>query len=364
MHDIARELNARAVESPPPGRRCGRASATRARGEVCSRWTHGAVRAILKNPRYTGALTWNRRRRGKYHQLADGSAVAKPKADDQPNDRGQWIVAGEPTHEALVSQDLFDRVQERMLANKGGSPSIGAYLFSGLVTCSHCGRRLAGITMKGRRTYRCHKYDDAGEVVCGYNAVREEWLFDTVVRVLQQETLAPDRIGKMRDEARRQDEAERSPDAIAGLRKRLAALEANIVKGNETVLILPPDRVPGAVAALRAWEAERDGLRAELVRRKGDGGALAQLEEAVSACEEMLWRLREAREDGDDLIVREVIREAVSRIELRWERQHYGTKTRYVITGGVIHLYPQTWCPALSFNPCSKTTGGPSPAST
>ena len=269
MDDIARELNARAVE--PPAGKGGRATSTRARGEPCNRWTRNTVRANLKNPRYTGALTWNRRSRGRYHHLANGQAVARAQADDRPNDRAEWIVAGEPTHEPLVSLETFEKAQERMSANKGGAPSVGAYLFSGLVTCSHCGRPLAGIMRRKKRVYRCHKYDSAGEVVCGYNAVGEDWLFDTVVRVLQEETLSPDRLQALRDKAKRQDEKERSPDALAALRIRLAALEANIAKGNETILILPPDRVAASIGALHAWEEERDGLRVEIARRKGEG---------------------------------------------------------------------------------------------
>jgi DNA invertase Pin-like site-specific DNA recombinase len=362
MDDLARELNARAVE--PPGRKGGRASATRARGEPCDRWNRYTIRAILKNPRYTGALTWNRRSRGKYHHLANGQAVARAQAEDRPNARAEWIVAAERTHEPLVTQDVFDKAQERMRANKAGAPSIGAYLFSGLVTCSHCGRRLNGIMRRGRPAYRCHKYDSAGEVICDYNAVAEDWLFETVIRVIEQETLAPARLEKLRAEVRRQDEAERSPDALAGLRRRLAALEAKIVHGNEILLTLPSDRVEASVSTLRAWEAERDGLRVEIARRQGEGGALADLDEAVAACEAMLWKLRETRAGEDDLLLREVIREAISRIELRWERRPYGSRTRYVVTGGVIHLRPQLSCPAQHVKPCSRTTGGPAPAST
>jgi site-specific DNA recombinase len=363
MDDLARELNARAVE--PPAGKGGRATAVRGRGEPCNRWTHNAVRAILKNPRYTGALTWNRRSRGKYHQLVNGQAVARARPGDRTNGKGEWIVAAGATHEALVSLDLFEQAHERMRANKAGAPSVGAYLFSGLVTCSHCGRRLAGIRKTGKRFYRCHMYDEAGTVVCGYNAVAEDWLLDTVIRVIQDEALAPGRLENLRAEIRRQDEAERSADALTGLRKRLTALEADIARGNETILLLPPDRVAASVASLRAWEAERDGLRAEIARRQGDGGgALADLDEAVAACEKLLWGLREARAEADDLLLRQVVREAVSRVELRWQRRPYGAKTRYVVTGGVIHLNPQLWCPALDAKPWISTSSGPLPAVT
>jgi DNA invertase Pin-like site-specific DNA recombinase len=347
MEDLARELNARGVEAPPPGRRGGRASKSRKRGEACSHWARGSIRVILKNPRYTGALVWNRRSRGKYHRVSAGAVVRKSKPSNVPNACEEWeVVAG--THEPLVSQELFDRVQARMRANKGGRPSVGAHLFSGLLTCSHCGRTLAGLTRKGRRAYRCDMFDAAGQVVCGYNSVDEEWLFDKVLDVLQEEVLAPGRLEALREEVRRQDEAERGPGAVDPMKRRLAELEAHITQGNRNLALLPPDRLPGVVAQVREWETERDRLQAELARRQG-GGSLEGLDEAIELCESLLWRLREAARAADPLLLREVIREAVARIELAWERRPHGRRTRYVLKGGVIHLRPQIGvrCPAL-----------------
>jgi DNA invertase Pin-like site-specific DNA recombinase len=341
LDDLARELNARGA--PPPGRKGGRASKTRRRGEPCCRWTHSSVRAILKNPRYTGALVWNRRSRGKYHRrLRAGEVVKKDRPSDVPNAPEEWEVVTD-THEALVSQELFDRVHTRLEANRHARPSIGAYLFSGLLTCSHCGRTLAGVSKKGVRRYRCHKYDSAGEVVCGFNAVNEDWLLERVLRVLEQEVLAPERLEALRQEVRRQDEEEGAPAAVNPMQARLAELETWIAQGNRNLAILPSDRVPGVVAALRDWEQERDRLKAELARRHG-GGNLEGLDEAIATCEALLWQLRHAAESGDALLLREVIREAIERIELTWERRPYGRRTRYILKGGIIHLRPQGEC--------------------
>jgi hypothetical protein len=290
--------------------------------------------------------------------------VKKGKPSDVANAREEWeVVAG--AHEALVSQELFDRAQARMRANRGGKPTVGAYLFSGLITCSHCGRALTGLTLKGRRVYRCHMYDDAGQVVCGYNAVGEGWMLDRVLRVLEEEVLAPERLEAIREEVRRQDEEECAPAVVDPLHKRLAELEARISQGNENLALLPRDRLPGVVAKVREWEQERERLGAELARRQG-GGNLEGLEDAITACEALLWRLREAAAASDPLLLREVIRQAVSRIELSWDRRPYGRRTRYVLRGGVIHLRPQIgeMCPALSGKPCRRMTAGPAPAST
>jgi DNA invertase Pin-like site-specific DNA recombinase len=364
MEDLARELNARGAE--PPARKGGRASKKRQRGEPCNTWTVNSVRFILKNPRYTGAMTWNRRSGGKYHQLKNGQAVARNKAVDRKNDREEWIVSTEPAHEALVSQEMFDRAQERLKANRGRKPSLGAYLFSGLVTCAHCGQTLAGITWKGKRYYRCHMRNTAGAIVCGNNSVQEDWLLDRVLRVLEEEMLAPERLKALREQIRQQDEEERAPTAVDSMRERLLELEAHIAQGNKNLAILPADRVPHVLAVVREMEQERDHIKAELSRREG-GGHLEDLDEAIAVCESLLWRLRDAVATSDPLLLREILRDAVPRIELTWERQPYGTKrTRYVLQGGVIHLRPlagESSC-ALHGNPWSKITSGPVPAST
>ncbi len=340
MDAMAIELNARAVEAPPPGGKGGRATKDRKRGEPCPRWTRNTVRAILKNPRYTGALVWNRRSRGKYHRLHDGAVIPKGKANDVANAPEQWeIVPG--SHQALVSQELFDRVQARVGANRGSKPNHGAYLFSGLVTCSHCGRTLSGITCKGRRVYRCHRYDQAGEVVCGYNAVAEEWLLDRIIQVIQEQMLAPGRLEALREEIRRQDEAARVPEALGPIEKRVEELEAWIKQGNKNLALLPEDRLTDVVLTIREWERERGRLFEEMARRKV--GELGSLDDMIEGCESLLWRLRDAVATADPLLLREVVREMVARVELAWGRRPYGTngRTRYIVRSGVIHLRPQ-----------------------
>jgi site-specific DNA recombinase len=339
MDQVADELNRRGL--PAPCQKGGRRG-TRAKGQPRTRWNAGSVRIVLKNPRYTGALTWNRRSHGKYHRLANGEAVAKTSADDVTNGRGEWLVSAEPAHEALVSQELFDRCQARMRANKGTKPSKkGVYLFSGLLTCSHCGGTLCGRTEQGVRRYKCHIFDRGGARVCDSHAVREDWLLDKVLRVIEEEVLSPGRLEKLREEIRRQDERECVPMSVEPLRKRLAELEGQIDHGKTNLLILPPERVPDAVKTLGQWEQERDQIKAELRRREG-GGSLKEFDGAVEACEALLWRLREAVVDADPLLLREVLRETVSRIELTWTKKPAGKLTRHHVSGGVIHLRPQT----------------------
>ena len=66
-------------------------------------WTQHQIRLILTHPKYTGSVVFNR-------------TSAKLKSKVRSNPREQWIVqAG--VFPAIVSQDVFDRVQEKLANN-------------------------------------------------------------------------------------------------------------------------------------------------------------------------------------------------------------------------------------------------------
>ena len=71
--------------------------------------------------------------------------------------------------EPYITKEHFDRIQEQLKRNARYSPAQEerVFLFTGIVTCPHCGRKLAGNYMKSRAVhkegtdtyyYRCNKY--------------------------------------------------------------------------------------------------------------------------------------------------------------------------------------------------------------
>jgi site-specific DNA recombinase len=120
-------------------------------------WADSAVRAILRNARYTGHEVFGRQRRD--YELIDLSAPAEGHVRRMRwNDPSAWIWSPEPTHEALVSQEDWTRAQSVSAAVKQRAPKPASrpYLLRGRVFCSSCGRRMHGQTRGGtRRYYRC-----------------------------------------------------------------------------------------------------------------------------------------------------------------------------------------------------------------
>lgn len=122
-------------------------------------WTDASFRRILHNRLYTGYYDRN----------------GRVNADFCP---------------PIISQELFDAVQKLLTNNAKSSPSGRVYLFTSILACAECGRRLAGHQTGGKYYYyRCNQHFRLG--LCTHNKeIREEvvesWLFENLGRVFQE----------------------------------------------------------------------------------------------------------------------------------------------------------------------------------
>jgi site-specific DNA recombinase len=76
------------------------------------------------------------------------------------NPRQSWVFSDRTVHEALISEEAYEQVQQRM-ASRGAS-STGRvvrtrrpYALRGLLFCGACGRRMQGNWNNGKPYYRC-----------------------------------------------------------------------------------------------------------------------------------------------------------------------------------------------------------------
>ena len=120
-------------------------------------------RAILGNPRDTGFEAWNKQRKDEV--LVDVEDVALGHVTKMRwNDSEAWITSAEPTHEPLVSRELFDAAQAMFDRNKRAAtrtPRAGRhYVLAGRIRCGACGRRMQGHWSHDRAYYRCKFTED------------------------------------------------------------------------------------------------------------------------------------------------------------------------------------------------------------
>ena len=126
-------------------------------------WGQSAVRAILKNPRYTGFQVWARQRKDEV--LLDINDVAAGHVTKQRwNTADQWQWSNEPAHDAIIPMEQWEAVQAIFAsATRRTAPTRQRkhdYLLKGMVTCNVCGRKLVANVVRGRLQYRCRIKDE------------------------------------------------------------------------------------------------------------------------------------------------------------------------------------------------------------
>lgn len=161
---VAMELNSDGIATPAAYKsRPGPAASKR------PQWTHHMILNIIKNLKYTGTMV-NHTRESRH--IRDGSQRRVPK--------DEWYLR-ENAHEAIVSQEEFDRAQEavrhRQKAVRSRHDQSDRVFF-----CGHCGRKLekANGTSFSCPSHRYHSGSPCGEV-----RWRKEALEDVIFEALK-----------------------------------------------------------------------------------------------------------------------------------------------------------------------------------
>lgn len=129
------------------------------------RWvapTYTKVHQVLTNPFYAGVYVYGRTQQTCY---IDGSGRLRKRIKLRP--RCEWPVFIRDHHEGFIDWQTFEANQKRLAQNirprphhSAGAVREGAALLQGIVTCGHCGRRLA-VHYSGR--YSAPGYHCAGK---------------------------------------------------------------------------------------------------------------------------------------------------------------------------------------------------------
>ena len=188
---IADDLNVLGVLSPMEYKRSqGINFKTGYKAHSKAQWSPRAVQRILENEVYLGIMTQGRRTTPNYKVK---TVIERPPE--------VWMRV-EGTHEAIISQEDFDRVQalcerKRMeyYANLGKYDHLGKSenILKGLVYCGDCGRPMVRYkqVVKGKKIsyhYMCPHYaamlEQSG---CAYKFLREDILLDALSQLINKE---------------------------------------------------------------------------------------------------------------------------------------------------------------------------------
>lgn len=139
-------------------------------------WCAVTITTILKNRMYCGDMVQGRFR-VKSYKIHVQEAV--------PED--EWYIV-ENTHEAIISRDIFGRVQRLLLRDTRTAPQKGqCYLFSGFLRCADCGKAMTRSKAGGKVYYYCRTYKDKSKKACTKHAVKHDPLEAAVLYAVRQQ---------------------------------------------------------------------------------------------------------------------------------------------------------------------------------
>ena len=140
---IARILNEDGIPNPTEYKRRKGLRYQSPPGKTGTLWKYPAISHMLTNEIYIGNMV-----QGRYGSVSYKSKQNKPRPKDQ------WIRV-EHTHEAIIDQDLWERVQA--LINEKAKPFTGGSigLFAKKVRCANCGYTMRSTKNRGRHYLQC-----------------------------------------------------------------------------------------------------------------------------------------------------------------------------------------------------------------
>ena len=237
---IAQILTKDGVPVPGEARDIGKTKKT----VLYSSWKQTTIRRILENRVYLGDLVQFKRKNVNY----------KSKIRVKVPEEERVICKG--THEAIITREEFEKVQQILGKNTSFKGTKHDYLFKGLLFCAECGARLnvtySNYALKKYGEYRyttiCYSYSRLYSDICTRHSnsipVLEELLISHIKEVCKKYISKdlPDELIKIAQQEKRKQQEQ------FDARKRIEELEQRIEDSSLYIKNLYKDKVRGIVS--------------------------------------------------------------------------------------------------------------------
>ncbi len=294
-------------------------------------WDRTAIWGILKNPAYKGQAAFGKTRIGplrpRLRAQRNGSEQPRKAYSVYDVPKSEWISIPVP---ALVSEELFDAVQEQLLENRSRARQRrrGArYLLQGLIACRQCGYAYYGkaISLSARKGhprdyayYRCvgsdaHRF--GGQRLCHNKQVRTDLLDREVWAQVRALLENPERLKTEYQRRAAGAKTVSGPDDSLQLEAHIGRLK----KGIARVI----DAYAEGLLAKEEFEPRIKATKERLAKLQEQAKALAEevsheaeLRLVVDKLEEFARQVNEGLGAKDWQGQREIIRALVKRVEV------------------------------------------------
>lgn len=323
---IARMLTERGTDSPIVWKKKHGVKYQLEKFDKPTEWSTHSVTQILSNPTYLGH-TVNFRTRKKSYKTKTVIYT----------DESEWVTF-ENTHEAIIDRETYDTVQRLREAKRRPTRMGEMSVFSGMLFCSDCGKRLYLNRCNVHRSYTkdvfvCATYrkGTAGRRGCTSHSITLEAIEKIVLTDLQRVLSMAKANEKEFAELLRASKSKETKRDLSSKTKEYEEAEKRIATLDRIIQSLYEDKVCGNLTEERfkkmteAYEAEQATLteRVKVLRRE-----LATAKEETEGVDKFLRIVRKYTEIAE--LTPETVREFIDRIIVHEAEKTDGKKRQIV----------------------------------
>lgn len=282
-------------------------------------WSFCAVNSILNNPTYLGHMAQQR-----------WSSVSYKNHKRYKKDESEWVVVHN-THEAIITQELWDKVREVEKSVAQGRKTKKGYThpLSGFLYCADCGGKMKmnSIIRNGKvdLNFNCGNHMRLGKSYCFSHFIQAKDLEAIVlddIREMAQRIVLDEKT--IREEYIRHN-AEVQEKSIKAAKKELQAKRKRTEELSRLMQIAYEDRLKGkmpediCIGFIQKYSEEQKRLDSEIIALEE---RLTQTENTMQSADEFIRNIKKYLEAPT--LTREMCYELIDRIIIGGHPKHTG----------------------------------------
>ncbi len=306
--NIADILNAENI--PSPGKHAYLKYGQKGRPNEMRLWCEISIRAMLNNIIYIGHLP-----------MLQETSVSYKNHKRYVKDKSEWVITYN-NHEPIISQELWDRVQERQKSVAQGRKTKTGYVhpLSGFLVCADCGAKLkmsGNYGKKGEYRYNfdCGYHLRYGKTLCFSHYIPAKVLEEIVL----QDIRATAKYITLDEQAVREEfikhNAELTDSTIKSAKRELKAKQKRLEELSHLMQVAYEDRVKGkmpediCISFIEKYSAEQTTLKEDI---KALEEKISQTESTTQNVDDFIRNIKKYMEVPE--LTREMCYELIDRV--------------------------------------------------
>ena len=317
--NIADILNAENI--PSPGKLAYERLGHKGRPNEMRLWCEVSIRAMLNNIMYIGHLP-----------MLQETTVSYKNHKRQAKDRSDWVITYN-NHEPIISQELWDRVQERQKHMAQGRKTKTGFVhpLSGFLVCADCGSKLKmSGHLNGPKTayqyhFDCGLHIRYGKSLCFSHFIPAKVLEEIVlgdIREMAQRIVLDEKA--IREDFIRHN-AELADKAIKSAKKELQVKHKRTEELSRLMQLAYEDRLKGkmpediCIGFIQKYSEEKKKLETEIEELETK---LTETKNTIQSADEFIRNIKKYLEAPE--LIREMCYELIDRIIIGGHPKHTG----------------------------------------